>query len=301
MELHFLGAVWQIDAPTELIGLLEKLLNVENAIPAPPIRIQVKWNPRLPQELPLLPSLGYWKKKEGNIRYHWGQGIYYKIGSNFVEFYWDFPTIIENYPLIIPFSYWAKDNGYRIIHAATAGYQGKWILMPAKSNAGKSTTVAACTQHQMEVAGDDIAFLEYKENTWMANTIYNFISLRPEAMQQFKDSLTELGDSWFERPDGKQVLTLAKVNRSTLNPIHAIGIFDLHPQANYQKMENMDVENVLSHFITSHYISSTLGDVDMKLLHTIKQLQRTLPFYSIQFSTNLKENVQHLKNLLQAL
>jgi hypothetical protein len=120
-------------------------------------------------------------------------------------------------------------------------------------------------------------------------------------MQQFKDSLTELGDSWFERPDGKQVLTLAKVNRSTLNPIHAIGIFDLHPQANYQKMENMDVENVLSHFITSHYISSTLGDVDMKLLRTIKQLQGTLPFYSIQFSTNLKENVQHLKNLLQAL
>ena len=301
MELHFLGAVWQIDAPPALIVLLEKLLNSEKTIPAPSIHIQVKWNPQLPKVLPVLPGLGFWKKKEGKIRYHWGQGIYYKIEDNYVEFYWDFPNAMETYPFIIPFSYWAKDNGFRIIHAATAGYQDKWILMPAKSNAGKSTTVAACTLHQMEVAGDDIAFLENKENTWIAHTIYNFISLRPEAMVQFKDGLAKLGNNWFERPDGKQVLTLVKANRSTFIPIHAIGIFDLHPQSKYQKMENMDVENVLSHFITSHYISSTLGDIDMKLLRTIKQLHQSLPFYSIQFSTNLTENVQHLKNLLQAL
>lgn len=301
MIFNFLGANWKVEAPVEILDNLLPLLIIQAETSSGLPLIPLIWNPDLALELNQGPEMGFWKKNDGNFQYQWGQGIYYKISREVVWFYWDYPNTMENYPFIIPFSFWAREKDIKLIHAATIGCDGKWLMLPATSNAGKSTTVASWALHGLSVAGDDVTFLEIVDNQCYFHPIYNFLSLRPEAISRFHLELNLLSNAWFERGDGKKVLTLEKGKLQGKQLLHGIGIFDLGSAPAAELMKHAEMEKLLAHFITSHYLSTTVGTMNMKLLSLIKFLQRQLPFYSIQLGPVLEENTHLLKKVIQSL
>jgi len=66
-----------------------------------------------------------------------------------------------------------------LVHGGIVGKDGQGCLLLGPGGSGKSTTVAACFDHGLDIGGDDLAIIEDCGSSWRAWGLYDALKLDP--------------------------------------------------------------------------------------------------------------------------
>lgn len=188
-------------------------------------------------------------------------------------------------------------RGFAPIHAAAIGDNGRFVLIPGKATAGKSTTTATWMIHEGEYLSDDFVFLSGNS----AYGYYRGINLRYSSLSLFTASTPEL------------------FRNTKISPVSDEKVF-LHdkPSKNYHKSQGHPAaiwcpeighsKPHLKEISKSSAYNSLLSSIelnkeyhfDLRLCHNvIKTLVNELPTYTICLTSDIVENYAFMRETIQ--
>jgi hypothetical protein len=306
------GYTLQINAPNNVIGLLLNSLPITSSLPfGGKSLVRLVWK----QEVYIDFKKAYWNENYGVDEIVWntnqgewfflgcGFGFFFDSNSNNYSFYIESYRLEEvltfTYPLLNFLVFLLDQLHYSPIHAAVIGLNDKFVLLPGKRFAGKSTTTATWALFGGNVVSDDICFLK-SSTPIIAHGFYPSVRLRKPSLSLLKDYLC--GIDLLQKGDSKYFLNFKDLNASCFKSngrLNAIILLDVK-KGHCSQMIGSKKEAYRS--LASSLSFSVQNKADaQETMHSVKLLIRELPIYNVSLSKDVKMNFEFLGNLINSL
>ncbi len=304
--------VLSISAPNYVIKALGSRieLNLEEHNPTR-YDLQIRWNHLQFDTL----KNHFWSKdltSECLVEYHdaakrlfLGESHYELLSSDrtILEFYAQSHKQHLHYQYSYPFLRWIGQllnrRGFAPIHAAAIGSNGRFVLLPGKATAGKSTTTATWLIHKGDYLSDDFVFLSGNS----AIGYYRGVNLRRSSLSLFDSSTPELFRKCNLSPVSDEKVFLhddsdIKCHKSVGQPT-AIW----YPEIGYSKphLKEISKSSAYNSMLSSIQLSKDFH-LDLRVCHhVIKSQINELPAYAICLTEDLAENYAFMREAIQLM
>lgn len=139
-----------------------------------------------------------------DVRYDIGNGLLSVDGAAGGVFHAVDAAAVPPWVVRMPFRHllgsWATREGLALVHAAAVGVDGRCLVLPAASGAGKSTTALTAAAHGLDFLADDLCLLEPTRRT--AHAPYALAKLEEDAF----DRLPSLRSAVVSTTDGQSMI-----------------------------------------------------------------------------------------------
>jgi hypothetical protein len=304
--------VLSISAPEYVIEALKNRIDLKiEDKRASTYQLRIRWNPGLFDSL----KNHFWKGNLGSnslleysdVQKHLILGIaHYEllhVNEGVLEFYTEGSIDDLDNQYSYPFLRWIgkllNRRGYAPIHAAAIGIEERFVLIPGKATAGKSTTTASWMIQGGDYLSDDFVFLSGVS----AHGFYRGINLRHSALPLFTERVPELflhtnisnlsNEKVFLRDDG------SKNNHKSYGFPSAIWCPEIgHSKPQLREISPSEAYNSL---LSSIELNKDYH-FDLRLCNqVIKNLVNKLPAFTLCLSTDVVENYTFIREIMQTL
>jgi hypothetical protein len=270
--------------------------------------LQIIWNPARFDSL----KQHFWKENLGpdclvefsNSEKHLFLGMSHyellNIDTGILEFYSENEVNKLHNQYSYPFLRWIgrllNTRGFAPIHAAAIGDKGRYVLIPGKATAGKSTTTATWMIHRGDYLSDDFVFL----SGYSANGYYRGINLRHGSLSLFKDTIPDLFQKTRLSPVNEEKVFLHDSFEEKNHKTGGIPSAIWCPEIGYSEPHFKEVSK-------SYAYNSLLSSIqfnkefqfDLRLCNkVIKSLVNELPAFAICLTPDISKNFRFMQEAL---
>lgn len=202
-------------------------------------------------------------------------------------------------PLIGILAAFCRDLPLQIVHAGAVGSAAGGVLISGKGGAGKSTTVAACLDGGLDVAGDDLVLVELGAAPRI-HSLLSTLKLEPSALARLP-RLNRLAAGSEVLPREKHLLWASRAGRQALQrelPFSAILLphvtmqphSELHPISPAEALRSLAPSTL-----------QLLPGSDSESFAKLARLVRRLPCYRLDAGTELDKLARLIAALCEKL
>jgi hypothetical protein len=206
--------------------------------------------------------------------------------------------VIYTEPLLPLFQVWGTDQETTIVHAASVGYDNQAVLLVGQSGAGKSTTAILCLRDGLQFLGEDYCIVHPYANPPYVESLYNTCKLAgwstdhlPEMHKYIRFAADEIMD--------KTIFSVYPGFREQIVeslPISAIVV----PQVTGQETTTWHTVSpaIAMRALAPSTIFQMIDSASKKQFHSMAQLVKTVPTYSIQLGTDIDNISSVVRDIL---
>ena len=208
-------------------------------------------------------------------------------------------NVFTSHPFVNEMNWWARAHGLFLVHSASAGIDGKGVLISAFGGSGKTTLALACLLHGMEYVADDYLLLD-QNKCRMAYPIYSTGYMLPDSLEL----LPQLKKYALGRNSEKKNKTIIDLSQyfSQFAPSMDIKAIVLpvvsdHPEPSVERIPSTQPMMQMVYSTARQNREEKNAGFIRGLFECIKGL----PTYRINLSRNVFENAALIKKLVNEL